>query len=346
MIYILVYISLLWLALLSYGRLSARSLFYSITFVFLFVFVGFRYEVGCDWSGYQDIFEAQRFATLGDALQRKEPLFWVANYMLHEFDLDYPYINIVASVVFFMGLRAIAKRQPDRLAILILAFPVLIINLAMSGIRQGMAIAFICFAYNAFVDRRLALFVFFVTLGTTFHFSALFFMPLAPFVRGEFTRQRILLSATAALPVVTNYVLTSDSVVDYTTRYSGVGAEQAAGAPFRTGLLAITGLIFLLFLRQKWKSQSNSDYRLILLSSYFMIVVFPITFFSSVMADRFGYYLMPVQLIILARLPLIVDSLVAVAAPYAVGLLFLCVWTQYSQHFAECYLPYRTWLDI
>ena len=44
--------------------------------------------------------------------------------------------------------------------ILAVAFPILVINMPMSTIRQAAAIGIMCFAYNAFNDRRSILFVF------------------------------------------------------------------------------------------------------------------------------------------------------------------------------------------
>ena len=57
-----------------------------------------------------------------------------------------------------------------------LAFPVLIINMPMSGIRQAAAIGIMCFAYNAFNDRRLIRFVFCVIVASGFHSSAVSFL--------------------------------------------------------------------------------------------------------------------------------------------------------------------------
>ena len=138
------------------------------------------------------------------------------------------------------------KRQPDPLGVLILAFPILIVELAMSGIRQAMALGCMCFAYNAFVDRRLLRYVLFVTMATTFHSSALFFLTLVPVARGEFSRRRIALGGLLALPGA-YYLLTSATMEMYTRRYVGAGAE-AAGAPFRAGLVALSGIVFLWFL--------------------------------------------------------------------------------------------------
>jgi hypothetical protein len=311
----------------------------------LFFFVGFRYRVGCDWGGYFLIFEdARRFEETSSA-RPAELAFWALNRLLNVFELEYPSVNVIASAAFFLGLHALAKRQPDPLSILILAFPILILNLAMSGIRQAIALGFLCFAYNAFVDSRLVRYVLFVMAASTFHTSASFFMILAPFVRGEYSRKRIAIAGLVALPGA-YYMLTSQAFEFYTRRYAGTGVAEAAGAPFRTGLLALGGIVFLWLLDRKWKAQSVRDYKLVKLSSFMMVVTFPLSFFSSVIADRFGYYLNPIQLIILARLPFLVkgqDSTIIAFAPYAAGALFLLTWIELSSLFEKCYEPYQMW---
>ena len=105
-------------------------------------------------------------------------------------------------------------------------------------------------------------------------------------------------------------------------------------------------MIFLLFLARKWREQSIKDYQLVSLSSYMMLAIFPLSFFSSVIGDRFGYYLYPIQLVILARLPLLVTgpySTTAAFAPYAAEALVLVTWIEFSALYQRCYEPYRVW---
>jgi hypothetical protein len=339
LLYILVYAALLVAEVLSRG---SRALYY-ICLIGLFLFAGFRYEVGCDWSGYLNIFQLASNKVI--TLQTPEAAFWTANKLLHDFEFDYPSINVISSIFFFLGLNALAKRQPDPVGILTLAFPILILNLAMSGIRQAIAVGLFCFACNAFIESRLFCFILLVLIGSTFHSSVLFFLTLAPFVRGEYTTRRVALGALLALPGV-YYFLTSATFEVYSQRYVGTGAE-ASGAPFRTGLLALTGIAFLWFLDDKWKASFIQDYKLVKICSVMMILTVPLAVYSSVMGDRVGYYLIPAQLMILTRLPLLVRGRYAAQiafAPYAAAALFLATWVNLSGLFEQCYGSYQTWL--
>ncbi|MEK8125025.1 EpsG family protein [Methylocystis sp. IM4] len=188
------YVSLLLSGFVSRGNGPLRNQFYYLWLFVLFLFVGFRYRVGCDWGGYLVIFENSR---IYETSSTTEQAFWLLNSLLHYLQLDYPYINVVSSGIFSLGLHQIAKRQPDRLSILILSFPILIINLAMSGIRQAIALGILCFAFNAFIDMSLLRCVLFTLIASMFHTSAGAFLMLTPFVRGRFSRQRIILGGSS-----------------------------------------------------------------------------------------------------------------------------------------------------
>src|SRR5271154_374857 len=105
MIYNLVYVSLLLCSMISSGHHDARRVFYLLWLCVLFLFAGFRLNVGCDWDGYKNIFEQLRYVDVFDAVQDREPLFKLANTLLHSYDLEYSYINVICSFIFFLGMH-------------------------------------------------------------------------------------------------------------------------------------------------------------------------------------------------------------------------------------------------
>ncbi len=319
---------------------------FALLTVLIFAFVAFRYEVGCDWFGYAGHFEYTRYWDASYALEKREPAYWWLIVQLHAFGFEYPYLNVLMAIPFFLGLVALAKRQPDPLAFLVLAFPVLIINMPMSALRQSAAIGLICFALIAMQDRRLVRFVALVAAAALFHASAIVFLALGPFVKYRLTLASIALSAILVLPGA--YFLLSDTVEFYADRYVNTGID-ARGAIFRSAMLAMVGGYFLIALKRKYKERFPTDYNVALIGSWVMIGTLAILPFSSVISDRFGYYITPIQLMIMARLPYLVPrgpqgSLIA-ACPYLALGLVLLVWTANSSHFQQCYLPYQTWLS-
>jgi hypothetical protein len=345
MIYVVVYLALCLLVPFGNDRGRQNTTLLFVVLVFLFLFVGFRWEVGCDWQGYEKIFYATMGKEAVELIGEREPGFALLNGLVQYLGLDYYYVNVGTALLFFGCLFLFAKRQANPLAIVALAFPVLIVNMPMSGIRQGVAIGFIMLAINAYGDGRRWLYAALVLLASTFHQSALIFLGLAPLIRIEKTVATVGLAAILTLPAL--YFLSSSTVGFYAERYSGDFGD-AAGAPFRAALLALVGVGFLLFMRKRWRSSYPNDYELYLISAVFMIAVLPLTFFASVIGDRFGYYLIPFQLVMLERVTILFkrDALASVygAAPYLALLIFFVGWIAASTHVDICYVPYRSTL--
>lgn len=343
-LYVSISYAMIFLRFALNGRPRLRVRIYPFLLALLFVFSAFRLEVGCDWSGYLNQWNVQEISTLDLALRNTEPTWWAIIQGLQISGLSYPWLNVASSALFFIGIHFLARRQPDPLAFLVLLFPILIINMPMSGIRQAAAIGLICIAFVAFMDKNLFRFVAWTLLASTIHNSAIIFLLLVPLVGGNYTKKRLATAAVLALPGA--YVLLSgDAVQQGISRYVATGVD-AAGAVFRVGLLFITGLGYFLVLRGKWKVSFPRDYKLVSVGALMMAASIGLVPYSSVIADRLGYYLIPIQTMIFARVPYLPIRTFRTfysAAPYlALGLFFLA-WTYVSKHFTLCYVPYQTW---
>lgn len=336
------------LILLRYGlmgRPGIRSQIYPFVIMLLFVFSAFRFEVGCDWTGYFNQWNVQSFSTLEIALLNAEPTWWAIMYGLQSAGLPFPWLNVVSAAIFFVGVHVLARRQPDPLGFLVLLFPILIINMPMSGIRQGAAIGIMCLAFSAFIDKRLLLFTAWTLLASTIHNSAIVFLLLAPLVGGKYTAKRLLMTFILAIPGAL-ILLSGDAAEQATSRYVDSGVD-AAGSAFRVGLLMVTGAGYFLVLRKKWKHAFPEDYKLVSVGALIMCAMILLVPFSTVIGDRLGYYLIPVQTMIFARIPYLPigkSRAYFSAAPYlGLGLVFL-IWTSLSWHFEQCYVPYDLWI--
>tara|TARA_R110002049_G_scaffold241333_3_gene415184 strand:- start:595 stop:1668 length:1074 start_codon:yes stop_codon:yes gene_type:complete len=337
-------LSLLRFGMAEQGR--TRNQLYYLVFFGLFLFCAFRYEVGCDWSGYY--YQYLRAGDLGleQVFSGREPIWWLILSAQRYFDLPYPWANVAASLVFFAGLHVLARRQPDPLAFLILAFPILIVNMPMSGIRQGAAIGMLCVAISAYIDRRVFSFMFWVVVAAGFHSSAMIFLLLAPMVSGKkITSLRIVMTALLAIPGIF-FLIGGDAADVAIDRY--VHSEvDALGALFRVTMLLLSGLFFFMFLRKPWRQTSPQDLSLVTIGAVGMVGLAALLPVSTVIADRIAYYFIPIQLMIFARIPYLPISrnrALYVALPYVGLLLVFTVWTLNSGLFQQCYLPYQSWI--
>ena len=345
MIYAAVFNGLILLRYSLMGIVRLRRQFYVPLLVTLFLFSAFRFEVGCDWTGYLNQFYHYGGFTFAQAIASNEPL-WVSLFMLQDLlELPYPWINVISSLIFFYGIHIMARRQPDAMAFLVLLFPILIINMPMSAIGQGAAIGLMCIAFVAFIDRSMLRFIALTVLASLFHSSAIIFLLLTPLVSGSYSHQRLFMALLLAIPV--GLILLSGEAAEVaTSRYIDSG-KDAAGAVFRVALLVLTAIFFLLFLKRQWAVAFPDDFKLVMIGALMMVAMFVLVPISSVISDRLGYYLIPIQAIIFARIPFLPikqNRAVCIALPYIGLLTVFLVWTSISRHFQLCYLPYQTWL--
>jgi len=202
---------------------SNRTVAYWLMLAFLFCFSAFRYEVGCDWLGYLNQYNIHQVTSPAEIADKEEPL-WVGLFLLQiKLGLDYPWINVISSCVFFVGVHTLARRQPNPLMFLIFLFPVLIVNMPMSAVQQGAAIGVICIAFTAFLDKSLVRYLLWVVVASAIHSSAMIFLLLAPLVDGHYSRQRLLLAALLATPGAFFLMETSGFEVA-TNRYLGTNS--------------------------------------------------------------------------------------------------------------------------
>jgi len=325
-------------------RLAASRQVYIFILSILFLFSAFRFEVGCDWAGYFYQYLGAEARLLMLSADAREPLWWAILYLLNTQYIPYPVSNVISSAIFFFGIHILARRQPNPLAFLVILFPVLIINMPMSGIRQGAAIGLFCIAIVSFIDKRPIRFTFWILVATGFHSSAAIFLILLPLATGAYTKSRIALALLLAVPGV--FMLASgDSAEIAIDRYVGTGVD-AAGAAFRVGVLVLSGLFFFLFLRKAWRFKFPDDFAVAHLFSMAMIFLIAVVPVSSVIGDRLGYYFIPAQAMIFARIPYlnIGNRQLVSALPYLGLTLMFTTWVALSSHFNQCYIPYKSWL--
>ncbi len=348
MIYFVIFLVMLLFNIAAYPNSRSRRGLYQLTLVFVFVFAILRWDVGCDFFSYRNQYYG-KFSDLGfeGALLTAEPGYTFAIFLLRELDADWKWLNVLSAIVFFGGLNAFARRQPDPLSFLTLCFPALIIGLGMSAIRQAAAAGLVCFAFNAFAEKKRVNFIALILFAGTFHRSAFVFIAMAPFILGSGAKAKLLLGG-AGLALLVPLLGSSETAQGYSNAYVNSGLE-AAGARYRAIPVFLAGVIFYVYLGNRWKELSPKDFELANLVSIPLMLVLPLVFYSSVAGDRFGYYLMPLAFAILSRAQFLVgrsSAYLAFLAPLAASLVLLGAWLYLSPIVPACYLPYRTWLAV
>lgn len=348
MIYILFYTGLLFGAWTANTReiLQRRpSGAYAVLLAVTFIIVAFRYDVGCDFFSYRTHFWKFSGAVFADVLAQKEILYWLLVYILTELDLNFFYSTLFGAVIYFLGLHAIARREYSPLFFFALTFPILTTNLGMSALRQAIALGFLCFAFNAFRDRKILKYTLYCLLAAGFHSSALLFFGLLPILKWGFSDIRIIVASVAS-SFVAVIALQSSVYETYSELYVNTNVD-AVGGIFRTITLGITGIYFIFFSRHRWRIAFPKDYDFFFITSIIMIAVPPLTLYSSVMGDRIGYYFAIPQYMIWSRAYLLYTGdlrTLTTIAPAIILLVQLVGWVSLSWIFVSCYGNYSMWL--
>ena len=329
------------------GVIASRQVWvsaYWLLLVFLFLFAAFRFEVGCDWGAYLGNFYDEQSSTVAEAFETRQPFYIISFLVLGDLGLSYLWFNVFGAAVFFAGIAAMARRQVDPLAFLILCYPVLIINMPMSGVRQGIAIGLMCLAYMEFSRERTLPYVLWVGVASAFHSSAMIFLALTPLIPQMSIHKRIGYMLILLIPGFIA-LLGTETFQVANARYLESDLE-AGGALFRVLPLTLCGLLWGFVLRREWQQRFPKDAKLAMVGALMMVGAIALMPISSVIADRVAYYLMPLQAMIFARIPFLNVPLRRIwsIAPYAMLLVLFIAWSQLSTHFDSCYLPYENWL--
>jgi hypothetical protein len=347
--YVAVYFTMLLTQVLASAAATPRRIVLLFWCTALAVLVGTREWTGCDFGGYLNRFNQFKEYYFFDpsffsALFRSEPGFSVLLYLVVQLGLDYMWLNISCAVIFFICLHRFVSKTDVSLNLLTLSLPILIIQLAMSGIRQATAVAFLMLAWNAFREQRKAATAFWILAASSFHVSAIVFLPTAFVIGHRPTIPRLAAATLICLPFAVYFA--GERIDVYSTRY-GAGEVDSLGAAFRVALLFITAVLFYFFKDEYLRLYPN-DYDLMLMFATFSLGVTMLLFVSSIAAHRVGYYLVPVQLLTLARFRNIVGqtrrNAIVEISPYVAYGLYIVVWFGLSRHAQVCYVPYETYL--
>ncbi len=306
--------------------------------VLIVLMVGLRYEVGADWETYKLMFSYAGRATFEQVLRSGDPSFQVLNWLIQKLDAEIVWVNLVCAVIFTWGLFRLARTQPDPWLAVLIAIPYMVI-VASNYTRQAAALGLIMAGLASLSKgRSLGQFVAYVALAATFHRTAIAIMPLVVFSR---PRNRFLnvVGGVATLYAFYDFFL-ADAVGQLVKNY--ITTEQSSqGAVIRVAMSVLAASVFLFF-RKELAFPPHVDrlwfyFSMACFAALLALVVTP----SSTVVDRLSLYLMPLQIVILSRVPFIYLSRVfatLLIITYCFAIQF--VWLNFATH-AKYWLPFQ-----
>ena len=323
-------------------RRNAVHIAFFLVIALISLVIGLRYQVGADWFAYIGYLENAAVIGLDEIPINGDPGYILVNWVTARVGGDIWLVNLVCAALFSWGLFAFCRLQPRPWLALAVAVPYLVIVVAMGYTRQGVAIGLSMLGLVALARGSTLKFVFWVVAAATFHKTAVLLVPLAALSseRGRWWNIAWVAGAAAAAYVV----LLADRVDSLLVEYVG-GEYDSSGASIRTAMNVLPAIVLLLF-RSRFPMEPRQK-RIWFMLSAVAIATVPALILSpsSTAVDRLSLYLIPLQMLVLSRIPGVfgysqrAQRLLAVAVLAYSGLA-LFVWLNFAGH-SEHWLPYQ-----
>ena len=306
--------------------------------VLIALMIGLRYEVGADWYTYKLLFSFAGYADLARAIRLGDPGYQLLNWTVRNIGGEFWVANSIGAVIFSWGLIRFAQAQPSPWLAVLVSVPYLVIVVAMGYTRQAIAIG-VLMAGLAAVHRGASTlrFAFYVGVAALFHKTAVFVLPLIIF-SSERNRLVNMLGGIIAMYMIYNSFL-ADSVDKLVRNY--IEAEYSSqGAGVRVAMNLVPAAIYFLF----WRRLGFSDrekrlwffHSVAAVGFLVLLLVLP----SSTAVDRLALYVLPLQIAILARMPIAFGPRVGTILVLAYSFAVQFVWLNFAVH-ARYWVPYR-----
>jgi hypothetical protein len=315
---------------------------WKVAFFLLTLMIGFRHEVGGDWTTYLEQIKEMQGALFIDALASKDPAYSLLNWLGAQSGLGVYLGNLVCAVFFSYGLIVFCRSQPQPWLALTVAVPYLVTVVAMGYARQGVAIGIAMLGLVALSKGKTLRFVLWIGFASTFHKSAIILVPLAVLASNQSRVFTLIWVCFTGLALFV--LLLQESIDNLVVGYLEAG-YQSSGATIRIAMNAVPAALFLIIKKRfeltlqqlvfwTWMSWGALFFILIL-------IVSP----SSTAVDRVALYWIPLQLFVWSRLPQAMGKRegtqiqwLIVILVYAISVQF--VWLLFADH-RMSWIPYK-----
>jgi hypothetical protein len=301
--------------------------------------IGLRYEVGGDWGSYLAIFNRAHGETLAASLRVGDPAYQLLNWIVATLGARVWLVNLVSGAIFGWGLYRLCSVQPSPWLAFAVAVPYMVIVVAMGYTRQSIALGVLMagLARQSRGDSTIN-FALYVAGAASFHKTAAVVYPLVA-LSGKGSRFVNFLIAVFASILLYDLFL-GDSmnalVKNYIdTEYSSQGALTRCSMNFLAAILLWVFKDRFRFERHEFLIWRNFG----LAAALFMVLLAVLP--SSTVVDRLSLYLIPLQIVVLARVALLGSNrLAGTVAVLAYSFAVQFVWLNFADH-ARYWVPYR-----
>jgi len=340
-----------WLAFIFPMLLSLRGVSrryvdatWIIVLVSFVIFAGLRYEVGGDWGSYFLLYDDARHYSFWEYLSRSDPGYMLLNWLSSRLGGGVYLVNTLSALIFFSCLIIFCRAQPLPFLAFAIAIPYMGIVVSMGYSRQVIALSFVMLGYKYLSEGKLRHYLLYIFVAALFHKSAVILLPLGIFYLQR--RLALRLIGVGGFSVIMVYLFILDHVDLLWVNYVDAQMQSDGGLVRLLMNVAPSILLFMYFRKIK---QTWPDYRMWMVLALGTMCLLPFIGFASTAVDRVALYLIPLQLVVFSRLPMLFTvtggrvMLSRIIVSYYA--LVLYVWLNYASH-ALYWLPYQNVITL
>ena len=303
--------------------------------VLIALMIGFRWQVGGDWSWDTRRIMQRQGADLFEFMSIIDPGYGALMWLTSISGFNIWFLHLMGGAIFTFGLQTFCLREPHPWLAMTVAVPYLVIVVAMGYDRQAVAIGFVMLAMVAMRELALRRFVVSMALATSMHTTALSLMPVFAF--GSKINKLWLFVVGGPVFAVGYYYLLQQKADSAIEGYIGTG-YSSSGAAIRIVMNAIPSALFLVFRRRFLLSDEDRVFATGLSILGLLFVVALMASPSSTAVDRMALYVIPIQVFVLGRLPGVFGK-AAVLAVILYSFAVMLVWLIFAAN-ADAWVPY------
>ena len=310
----------------------------------LALMIGFRWEVGGDWS-----WDTRRMIRLGDAdltdyiwSREADPGYAFLMWLGTKSGFNIWFVHLLVGVTFAYGLARFCLRQVHPWLSIVVAIPYLVIVVAMGYDRQAVAIGLVMLAMIALEDRSMLRFAGSMTLASAMHITALSLMPVFGF--GSRIDKRWMTIVGGPIFVAGYIYFLRQKTDDVISGYIDTG-YSSSGATVRVAMNVLPALLYFTFRRRFKLDDDERRFLDVLALIALTLVVLLYLSPSSTAVDRMALYLIPIQLLVVGRLPFALARTSADYTLLAAGVVVysaavMLIWLNFADNAGD-WVPYR-----
>jgi hypothetical protein len=321
---------------------SIRTLTLWIAGIFFVLIIGLRHDVGGDWDRYISIYAFHKGIELNFLNFRSGDF---AYETIHWFSLNYLNgiysTNLISAIIFISGLIRFCRIMPLPWVALFVSVHFLVIVVSMGYTRQSAAVGLLLWGLVDLIKGKNIQFYIYILIGALFHKTLLVMLPVGYLYNNEKFSIIRLISFTSIF-LISAYLLLMDKIQKMFYYYIEIEFHQSGGALIRVFMSFVAALIFFIY-RKKFRKRFH-DEKLWFIFSVVSIILLPASYFYSTFSDRIAIYFLPLQLVILSRIPMLIESTynrtIFILYTAIIYISALYVWLIFGTH-SNKWLPYQ-----